>query len=372
MIKKPMPARSPEPDVSDAIPAPAHAAARFALPGPVTDVRPFGGGHVNVTFAVTTATGARFVLQQVNRRAFAAPEQVMANILTVTRHLASKTDDPRAALRLVPTRAGDWWHTDEGDQVWRCYDFVEGATSPPAPLTPDTFRLVGAAFGDFLVRLDDLPAESLHTTIPHFHDEPRYVARLKAVVAADPCGRADGVRPEIARALSYEGVSHDFDAPGLMPLRVTHNDAKVANLLVDAVSGAPLAVVDLDTVQPGYAVNDFGDAIRSGATTAPEDEPDPAKVRFVPELFEAFAAGYLGACGDVLQPSEIAHLRHGARIMTLETTLRFLIDYLEGDVYYAQERPGQNLDRARNQGALLDDLDAHWDEMGRIIDRLTR
>ncbi|MCL2315965.1 MAG: aminoglycoside phosphotransferase family protein [Actinomycetia bacterium] len=356
--------------MAEVAPAPADIAAAFALPGPVADAPPYGGGHVNRTYRVTCAGGERFVLQRINRRAFAVPEHVMENIVTVTRHLASRTTDPRASLRLVPTHDGSWWHTDAAGEVWRCYAFIEGSTELSSPLTPDKFRLVGHAFGRFLVDLDDLPVEGLHTTIPHYHDEPRYLARLRAAIAADPCGRVAEVGPEIARALSYEAASHDFDEPGLMPIRATHNDAKVSNLLVDATTGEALAVVDLDTVQPGYAVCDFGDAIRSGATTAPEDEPDPAKVRFVPDLFEAFAEGYLGACGDVLQPSEIAHLRHGARIMTLETTLRFLLDYLEGDVYYAIDHPTQNLDRARNQGALLDDLNAHWDDMGRIIDRL--
>ena len=353
-----------------AAPTPARVAPCFDVPGTVRTVVPFGDGHVNLTTLATTNTGARFVLQRLNRASVAHPERAMANIVALTRHLAAKVGDPRRSLRLIPTREGAWWHTDETGEVWRAYAFVEGSASPPSPLTPAAFRAVGRAFGEFLVQVDDLDPAGLHTTIPHFHDEPRYVARLRAVIAADPLGRAGQVRPEIEAALAYEAISHDFDDPDLMPTRVTHNDAKVANLLVDEITGEPLCVVDLDTVQAGYAVNDFGDAIRSGATSAPEDEPDTARVRFVPELFAAFTQGYLGACGEVLTPAEIAHLRHGARAMTLETSLRFLTDYIEGDVFYRVERPGHNLDRARNQLALLADLSAHWDWMGHVIDEV--
>jgi len=349
---------------------PADIAAGFQLPRPVLDVRRFGSGHVNDTYAVTTGSG-RFLLQRINTRAFAHPDQVMHNIVTVTAHLGATVTDPRRALHLIPTVDGGWWHVDDAGGWWRMYAFIEGSAELEAPVSPAEMRRVGAGLGAFLVQLDTLPADRLFTTIPAFHDEPRYVARLRAAVAADPCGRAAGVADEIAHALAYETASHDFDDPALMPLRVTHNDAKVANVLVDAATGEPLCVVDLDTVQPGLAVNDVGDAIRSGAASAAEDDPDLAHVRFVPELFEAFLTGYLGACGAVLAPGELAHLRHGVRMMTLETSLRFLTDHIEGDVYYRIDRAGHNLDRARNQLALLDDIQAHWDWMGGVIARLT-
>lgn len=337
-------------------------AALFAIPGqPVSAVR-HGSGHVNTTYLVTTNNGQRFVLQRINERAFSDPQQVMENIVTVTQHLAAKTAG--RTLRLVPARDGGWWVTWDG--VWRLYEFVEGSTEMVGPPTPDGLRRVGQAYGEFLLALDDLPIECLHTTIDGFHDEPRYMARLRTVIAADPVGRAHLVGPEIAAALSYETLSHALDEPHLMPLRATHNDAKVANVLFDEITGQPLCVIDLDTVQPGLAVNDFGDAIRSGATTAAEDDPGP--VAFSRGLFEAFTQGYLGACGQVLAPSEIAQLRHGAALMTLETSLRFLTDFIEGDVYYATQRPDQNLDRARNQLALLNDICANWAWMGEVID----
>lgn len=340
-------------------------AGQFATSGQIAAVRPYGGGHVNDSYLVSTGTGARYVLQRLNQAAFRRPDQVMENIVAVTQHLVAKANGTRQHLTLVRTNQGNWWHTEHDGEVWRLFEFVPGALEQPGPA--DMFQ-VGQAFGQFLIDLDDLPITSLHTTIADFHNELRYLAKLRATIAADPLGRVAQVGPEIQDALGYEAISHGFDDPDLMPLRVTHNDAKVSNILFDANSGQPLCVIDLDTVQPGWAVNDFGDAIRSGASTAPEDEPDTTKVAFSLELFQAFTRGYLGACGAVLAPSEIVHLRHGAALMTLETSLRFLTDYIEGDIYYRTTRAGQNLDRARNQLTLLADIEANWQSMGTVID----
>jgi Ser/Thr protein kinase RdoA (MazF antagonist) len=341
-------------------------AARFATAAPPVAAAPFGGGHVNTTYRVTDATGRAYLLQRISRTAFRRPADVMANIVTVTAHLAAKARSPRDHLTLVPTLDGGFWTEAEGE-TWRLYDFVADSVELGADATTADLRRAGEAFGRFLADVADLPAERLHVTIPDFHNWPRYVARLKQVAAADPLGRRREVGPELEQALSYEDVSHAFDDPDLMPQRVTHNDAKLANVLFDRLTRAPLCVVDLDTVQPGLAVNDFGDSIRSGATSAPEDEGDVTRVHFVPERFAAYAGGFLAAAGPILTASELAHLRHGALLMTLETSLRFLTDYLEGDVYYATDRPGQNLDRARNQLALLADIQAHWNWMAETL-----
>lgn len=344
-------------------------AAEFATGAPPVSAERFGSGHVNDTFLVTTGDGGRKVLQRIGRQAFDHPEQVMANVVLVTGAMASLVPDPRHRLTLVPTKDGAWWVTSADGDCWRMYDHIAGSMELARPITPAEFAAVGKAFGDFLVQVADLPADDLYTTIPGFHDEPRYVERLKAVVAADPCGRVDAVRLDIERVLAYEAVSHDLDSAGL-PLRVTHNDAKVANVLFDAATRQPLCVVDLDTVQPGYCVNDFGDIVRSGAATAPEDEKDLSLVGFSPQLFEACLEGYMAACGDILTPAEVSHLRHGARLMTLETSLRFLTDHIAGDIFYRIDYPGQNLDRARNQACLLADMDRHWQWMGRAVDTL--
>jgi len=342
-------------------------AARFATSAPVATATRFGSGHVNDTFLVTDENGRRYILQRVGPPAFRQPEHVMANILAVTQAMASQVADPRRRLALVPTRDDAWWVPEPTGECWRLYDYIDGSCELSAPLTSDEFAAVGRAFGDFMVQVSGIDATTLHITIPHYHDEPRYVARLKAVAAADPLGRVAQVREDIERVLAYETISHDFDDTD-MPARVTHNDAKVANVLFDAATRQPLCVVDLDTVQPGLAVNDFGDMVRSGAATAPEDEPDLDRVHFSPELFEACVRGYVGASRGILTASELANLRQGARIMTLETSLRFLIDHIEGDVYYHIRYPGQNLDRARNQARLLGDIDAHWAWMGQAIE----
>jgi len=345
-------------------------AAEFVTTAPVLRAEPFGSGHVNATFRLTDEQGRRYLLQLISRHAFPRPDQVMANVRRVTQELAAVVPDPRRRLTLVPTRDGAWW-LDAAGECWRVYQFIEDSTELPAPLTVGEVEAGGRALGEFLVQVAQIPAGDLFVTIEGFHDEPRYVARLRHAAERDVAGRAGAVRDEIERALSYEAVSHDVDDTA-MPQRVTHNDAKMANILFDAATHEPLCVVDLDTVQPGLAVQDFGDGIRSGAATAAEDDPDVAAVSLSLPLFEGFARGYLGACGDLLEPAEIAHLRHGARLAALETSLRFLTDYLAGDVYFRIDHPTHNLDRARNQLALLADIDRHWDELGRIVDRIGR
>ena len=342
-------------------------AAGFATPHPVALAEPFGGGHVNKTFLVTDEAGGRYILQSVNAKAFSNPSDVMDNIVKVTTLIGRQVSDPRRRLTLVPTRDGGWWLGGPVGQCWRMYQYVDNTTELTPPVTEAEFAAVGKAFGEFLVQVSAIPGDQLHVTIEAFHDEPRYVAKLKRAVAADPVGRVHEMGAEIERALAFETISHDFDGTA-MPLRVTHNDAKVSNVLFDANTREPLCVVDLDTVQPGYAVNDFGDAIRSGATSVSENEPDFGLVRFLPELFVAFTRGYLGACGAVLDESELASLARGARLMTLETTLRFLTDYIEGDVYYKISYETQNRDRARNQLALLEDMQQQWSLMNQLVE----
>ena len=341
-------------------------AGRFVTDAPVASAVPFGSGHVNKTYLVTDRTGGRYVLQSLNQKAFHNPTHVMENIVRVTAAMSAQITDPRRHLTLVPSMAGGWWCGAEADQCWRMYRFIDGSAELSLPVTPDEFAAVGQAFGDFLVRVSVVPAGELHVTIPDFHNEPRYVALLKDAIARDPLGRVHEVVGDIERVLAFEAVSHDFDHTA-MPLRVTHNDAKISNVLFDAVTRAPLCVVDLDTVQPGYAVNDFGDAIRSGATSANEDEPDVTKVHFEPELFAAFTRGYLAACGGVLEPVETTNLRQGARMMTLEATLRFLTDYIDGDLYYKIDYETQNRDRARNQLTLLEDIQRQWQVLEQVI-----
>jgi Ser/Thr protein kinase RdoA (MazF antagonist) len=235
------------------------------------------------------------------------------------------------------------------------------------------FENCGEAFGNFQQLLSDYPADKLHTTIENFHNTPWRFANLLAAEAKDACGRAASVVNELNFAKEREAFCHTLEdafEAGTLPLRVTHNDTKLNNILFDATSGYPVCVVDLDTVMPGYSVNDFGDSIRFGANTAAEDETDLSKVTLDLELFEAYAKGFLRGCNGSLTEKELELLPIGAIMMTLECGMRFLTDYLDGDVYFKIHRDGHNLDRARCQFALVADMERKLPEMRNIINKL--
>jgi Ser/Thr protein kinase RdoA (MazF antagonist) len=349
-------------------------AGRFDLPAPPTTCRPYGNGHINDTFLVQDAAGARYVLQRVNRRVFRQPEAVMANVATVIEHLSQGASSEREHLTLVPLRgAAQPWTVDQAGDYWRMYHFIEHSLCLERAESDQDMRKAGLAFGRFQRALATLPAERLHTTIPGFHDTARYYDRLTTALAADTAGRAADVAPDVAFALDRQdqadllgGLARD----GRLPTRVTHNDTKLNNVLFDATTREPLCVIDLDTVMPGLLVHDFGDSVRFGASTAAEDEPDLARVSFSLPLFEAYAAGFLEGCGDTVTPAEVQHLRDGARLITLEQGVRFLTDYLEADQYYRTTRPGQNLDRARTQFKLVADMENQWEAMGQAVAHL--
>jgi Ser/Thr protein kinase RdoA (MazF antagonist) len=336
-------------------------AAAFVLDGPVASVAPLGGGHINDTLLVT-AGSSRFVLQRINAAVFADPDAVMANVERVCGHVRARLeaggvpDADRRSLRLVPTRAGRGWHVDAAGGRWRCYAFIPGATARDVATSPRQAYEAAAAFGRFQALLADLPGGRLVETIPRFHDTPRRFADFRAVLARDPCGRAAAVSREIDFAAAREagaGLVVDAIARGEIPERVSHNDAKFANVLLDDVSGEGLCVIDLDTVMPGSPLYDFGDLARTCAATAAEDEPDPARMGVSPEMFRALAAGFRAATAGVLTPRELDLLPAAARLITLEQGVRFLADWLAGDVYYRVRRPDHNLERARAQFALV-------------------
>ncbi len=239
--------------------------------------------------------------------------------------------------------------------------------------TPADLRESGVAFGRFQRQLSDFPAHTLHETIPRFHDTSDRYMLLKEVIAADNCGRVKEVGAEIEFALAREDFAAtltDLQEKGELPLCVTHNDTKLNNVLFDRQTGKALCVIDLDTVMPGLAANDFGDTIRFGATSAAEDERDLSKVHFALPLYEAFAEGFLAACGKSLTPCELAYLPHGAKIITLECGVRFLTDYLSGDTYFRTSREGQNLDRCRTQFQLVADMEREKDKMIKIMEKI--
>ena len=333
--------------------------------GSVSEPVPYGEGHINQTYAltVTSAQGAkRYILQKINTNVFKKPDELMQNIESVLRHQRSRVDDPRGCMTLVPTRDGASWYQDESG-AYRCYDFVEGSICLDRAESEADFAESGAGFGAFQRMLADFPAHTLHETIPHFHDTPDRYRIFKEAVAADALGRAREVQREIDFALAHEKDAAALMEAGL-PLRVTHNDTKLNNVLLDAQTRKALCVIDLDTVMPGFAANDFGDSIRFGASTAAEDETDLSKVTMSLDLYAAFAGAFLGAC-SLTQP-EIELLPMGAKLMTLECGVRFLTDYLQGDTYFRVHRPGHNLDRTRTQFKLVADMEAKWAEMARI------
>ena len=264
------------------------------------------------------------------------------------------------------TKDGSSYYTDEDGSKWRVYEFIEGAQTFDAVESKEDFYQSAVAFGKFQAQLANFPAETLHETIPNFHNTAKRYQDFEKAVEADVKGRAAEVQEEIAfvRARSKEvSELHDMLAKGELPLRVTHNDTKLNNIMIDSDTHQAICVIDLDTVMPGLSAHDFGDAIRFGANTAAEDEPDVSKVSLSLELFEIYVKGFLEGCGGRLTPNEIKVLPMGAKMMTLECGMRFLADYLEGDVYFKISREKHNLDRCRTQFALVADMEKKWQQM---------
>ena len=341
---------------------------RFALEGnPVTAV-PCGNGHINHTFRVTTDTGKRYILQGVNEHVFPDVDSLMRNIILVTEHLRLHGAEP--VLTVVPTLDGRPYDRDEKGQVWRVYEFIENGVCLEAAETENDFYQSAVAFGRFQRLLRDFPAAELAETIPRFHDTPKRYADFRKALEEDRFGRAAGVKEEIAFALARAGEAASITEPlkqGTLPLRVTHNDTKLNNVLLDKITGEPLCVLDLDTVMPGAAAYDFGDSIRFGANTAVEDETDLSLVSLSLPLYDAYVRGFLSECGEGMSMEELMSLRTGSKLMTLECGIRFLTDYLQGDTYFSISRPEHNLDRCRTQFRLVADMERKWDEMGEIL-----
>lgn len=343
----------------------------FSIKGTAVSAEKFGNGHINETLKITTDTGNTYILQRINHYVFKEPVKVMENISRVTAYLLEKTGDPTAALHFVPTLNGDFCHLDEDGNYWRMYEFVEGFCLEAAENAEDFYESA-VAFGRFQQQLLDFPANTLHETIPNFHNTVDRFNQLKASIEADPKGRAKDVLAEIEFALKHEEVGGTLQRMlenGDLPLRVTHNDTKLNNVLLNPKTRKPLCVLDLDTVMPGLSAHDFGDSIRFGAATAAEDEQDTSKMKLNLAYYESYAKGFLEAA-TALTDKEVEVLPYGALIMTLEVGIRFLKDYLDGDVYFKTAYPTHNLVRCRTQFALVADMEAKWDEMQAVINRL--
>ena len=344
---------------------------RFAIAGEAASCERYGNGHINETYLAVSTSGARYILQKINQTVFRDVPALMRNISSVCEFLRARDPDPRHSMRIVPPREGGSFLCDESGAAWRMYDFVEDSLCLEAPETAEDFYQSAVAFGTFQRQLAEFPAETLAETIPHFHDTPDRFRQLHEAADSDPLGRKKLVARELEFAFAREeeaGALVGMLAKGELPLRVTHNDTKLNNVMFDASTRKPLCVIDLDTVMPGLAAYDFGDSIRFGASTAAEDERDLEKVTMSLPLFETFVRGFTSAC-TTLTANERETLPMGAKLMTLECGIRFLADYLVGDTYFRIHRPDHNLDRCRTQFKLVADMEAKWAEMARIVSK---
>ena len=342
-------------------------AEEFALEGKVLDIRPYGEGHINLTLLVTTDK-KRYILQKMNTRVFPDSDGLMRNIVGVTEHLKSRGIE---TLSVVPTKDGRSYI--KGDECYRVYDFIENTVTYQKASDINVFRNSGKAFGEFQNYLAEFDASKLTEIIKRFHDTPNRFANFKESLEKDAFNRAKDCKEEIEFVLSHEntyGIAMDGLKDGSLPLRVTHNDTKLNNILMDEKSGEARAVIDLDTIMPGSMLFDFGDSIRFGASTAAEDEKDLSKVNFDINLFKAYAEGYCGAVKNSITKREAELLPYGSYLMTIECGMRFLTDYLSGDTYFATKYEGHNLVRCRTQIKLASEMEAQFDDMGKIIQEI--
>ncbi len=347
-------------------------------------VKPFGAGHINETYAVympgQEGDELSYVLQRVNSNVFKDPAGVMDNIFGVTEYLRNVIrreggDPDRETLSYIKTKSGCNYFEDSEGEPWRCYNFIPDSVCYQLVEEPEQFYQSGSSFGHFLKQLCDYPASKLNETIPDFHNTVKRFGAFQVALKRDLKNRAASCRPEIDFALAREkdcGVLVEQQNAGILPLRVTHNDTKLNNILFDEKTGKGLCIIDLDTIMPGLAANDFGDSIRFGAATAEEDEPNLDLMHFDISLYELYVKGYLEETKDVLTEAEIKSLPWGARLMTLECGIRFLTDYLQGDTYFKTDYPEHNLVRARTQFRLVDEMEQQFDRMQEIVEKYTK
>lgn len=351
---------------------------KFALYGDFLVAVPFGGGHVNDTFQLTFDQGGvrlHYVLQRINRNVFRKPELVMENMDRVTRHLlakihAEKVETRKRTIRLLRTFANQPCVTDERGDVWRAYIFVENARAYDVLETPEQAFKVAQAFGEFQCNLVDLPGPRLHETIPDFHNTPKRLEALRQAIRRDPVGRERRVRREIDFIMKLADETERLlrlQAEGAIPERITHNDTKVNNILIDDLTGDGICVIDLDTVMPGLSLYDFGDMVRAGTSPAEEDEVDLAKVGMRFEMYEALYRGFLSSAGSFLTEAERENLPFSGKLITFEIAIRFLTDYLEGDVYFKVKRPEHNLERCRNQLRMVESIEEQSKRMKDLL-----
>lgn len=339
--------------------------AQFQVGGKLLDTEPYGSGHINDTFKVIyewNGSTRAYIHQRINQHVFPHVEHLMENIDRVTAHLRTKLekmpgkDIERCCLQVIPCRSGKRFYRDDEGEAWRTYNFVPGTRTYDVVKSPQMAFEAARAFGEFQKLLEDFPEPALHETIPYFHDTPVRLKNFENAVALDSFGRVKNAQAEIDFVRKRAPLAElllQLHHQGEFPLRVTHNDTKLNNVLLDEDSGDGICIVDLETVMPGLSLYDLGDLIRTASHQAAEDERDLSRVHVDPTLFEALVQGYLSMAGSFLKEAEKEHLLTSGKLITLETGMRFLTDYLEGDHYFKTHREQHNLDRCRTQFALI-------------------
>ena len=351
---------------------------KFQLYGNPVSVEPYGNGHINDTFAVVfdqCGTRVRYILQRINTNIFRDPVNLMENIRRVTGHQAAKAANAREYLTLVPAQDGKCYVIDDAGNYFRCYLFIENATSFDILETSQQAYEAARAFGRFQADLADITGGRLVETIPDFHNTPVRVQNLENAIRLDKCNRVKEVAAEIDFVLSRKDICSkliDLQKSNCIPERITHNDTKLNNVMIDDATGKGICVIDLDTVMPGLAHYDFGDMVRTGTSPAPEDERDLNKIFMRFENFEALLRGYCSEAGKVLNDCELENLPFAGALITLEIGTRFLTDYLEGDVYFKTHREGHNLDRARSQFQLVRSIESQYNEMMNLLNQVKK
>ena len=352
--------------------------------GKINGYKPITDGHLNDTYVVEylldDGAVAKYLLQRINTNVFKKPVELMENVMGVTAHLRNKIiavggDPMRETLTVYPAKDGKNYVMSDDGGCWRLYNFVDDTYSINELTNPEDFRNAALTFGNFQKLLADYPIETLHDTIPNFHNTPSRFNDFKTAVENNFSGRKEECLPEIDFVLAREkdcSVITDLLDSGVMPLKVTHNDTKLNNVLFDKKTNKGICVVDLDTVMPGSSLYDFGDSIRFGANTAAEDEKDLSKVSLSLEYFKAYVDGYLETAGDSLTKEEVDLLPFASKLLTFECGMRFLADFLNGDVYFKTEYPEHNLVRARTQFKLVADIEEKMDEMTAIVDEIKK
>ena len=348
-------------------------ARQFQIFGEFVDAKPYGSGHINDTYCTVfhqAGVPVRYILQRINHHVFKNPVALMENIQRVTSHLgaqvAGEPDFSRRVLTLIPAHDGRPWQVDANGNYWRAYLFIERARTYDAVESTEQAFQAARAFAKFQKLLVDLPAPRLHDTIPDFHHTPKRFMALEQAIALDVAGRAILANPEIEFALAHKSITRGL-LDLVLPERVTHNDTKFNNVMLDDATGEGICVIDLDTVMPGLALYDFGDMVRTTTSPAQEDEQDLSKVTMQFPMFEALVRGYLASAGDFLTGAEKECLTLAGKLITLEIGIRFLTDYLAGDTYFKVHRSDQNLDRCRTQFKLVESIEKQEEKMNRLV-----